>query len=227
MSQRLSDISACVFDAYGTLFDVSSVARGAQDALGERWQALSDLWRTKQLQYTWLRGLAGHHADFWQVTGDALDYAMSSLGIADDGVRARLMNLYLSISAYPEVPKMLALLQARGVKLAILSNGTPTMLAAAVGNAGIAGYFDAVLSVEEVGVFKPHPDVYGLAAQRLAIAKENICFLSSNSWDAWSAKAFGMNVLWCNRFDQAPERIPSAPDGEIHDLSELPAWFHD
>ena len=222
MPNRLNDISACVFDAYGTLFDVSSVARGAQDALGERWQALSDLWRTKQLQYTWLRGLAGHHADFWQVTGDALDYAMASLRIEDDGLRERLMDLYLRISAYPEVPAMLAQLKSRGVKLAILSNGTPAMLASAAANAGIADFFDAVLSVEEVGVYKPHPSVYNLATLRLNIPKANICFLSSNSWDAWSAKAFGYQVLWCNRFAQAPERIPSPPDGEITDLSGLP-----
>lgn len=222
MPNRLNGISACVFDAYGTLFDVSSVARGAQDALGERWQALSDLWRTKQLQYTWLRGLAGHHADFWQVTGDALDYAMASLHIEDDGLRERLMDLYLRISAYPEVPAMLAQLKSRGVKLAILSNGTPAMLASAAANAGIAEFFDAVLSVEEVGVYKPHPSVYNLATLRLNIPKANICFLSSNSWDAWSAKAFGYKVLWCNRFAQAPERIPSPPDGEIRDLSGLP-----
>ncbi|MFA6441568.1 MAG: haloacid dehalogenase type II [Sterolibacterium sp.] len=221
----LTNISACVFDAYGTLFDVSSVARGAQDELGERWQALSDLWRTKQLQYTWLRGLAGHHADFWQVTGDALDYAMTSLAIEDDDLRGRLMNLYLRISAYPEVPEMLARLKSRGMKLAILSNGTPAMLAAAAENAGIAAHFDAILSVEEVGVFKPHPSVYGLAPQRLDIPSESICFLSSNSWDAWSAKAFGMKALWCNRFGQAPERLPSTPDGEIKDLSVLPAWL--
>ncbi|MDP2810605.1 MAG: haloacid dehalogenase type II [Rhodocyclaceae bacterium] len=221
-TRQLEGIRACVFDAYGTLFDVSSVARGAQDALGDRWQALSDLWRTKQLQYTWLRGLGGHHADFWQVTGDALDFAMSTLGIRDDGLRARLMDLYLRIAAYPEVPAMLAELKARGIKLAILSNGTPQMLAAAVANSGIADYFDAVLSVEEVGVYKPHPDVYGLAPRRLDLPAEQICFLSSNSWDAFSAKAFGMRVLWCNRFGQAPERIPSPPDGEIADLSLLP-----
>lgn len=221
-SPALTGISACVFDAYGTLFDVSSVARGAQDALGDRWQALSDLWRTKQLQYTWLRGLAGHHVDFWQVTGDALDYAMATLGIEDRALRERLMNLYLSISAYPEVPAMLAALKAKGMKLAILSNGSPAMLAAAVENSGIAMYFDAVLSVEEVGVYKPHPSVYGLAPRRLDMSNENICFLSSNSWDAFSAKAFGFNVLWCNRFGQAPERIPSAPNGEITDLASLP-----
>lgn len=219
---RLPDIRACVFDAYGTLFDVSSVARGAQDALGERWQALSDLWRFKQLQYTWLRGLAGHHADFWQVTGDALDFAMSSLGLRDAVLRERLMNLYLSIAAYPEVPAMLAALKARGIRLAILSNGSPAMLAAAVGNSGIAKYFDAVLSVESVGVYKPHPEVYGLAPRALDIPRESICFLSSNSWDAYSAKAFGFRVLWCNRFGQAAERIPAKPDGEIADLSALP-----
>ena len=221
--QTLKQISACVFDAYGTLFDVSSVARGAQDALGERWQALSELWRTKQLQYTWLRGLGGHHADFWQVTGDALDFAMGTLGIEDDALRARLMDLYLSIAAYPEVPAMLAELKSRGIKLAILSNGTPQMLAAAVANSGIAEYFDAVLSVEEVGVFKPHPSVYGMAPQRLKVNKEQICFLSSNGWDAFAAKAFGFRVLWCNRFGQMPERLPGTPDGEITDLAMLPA----
>ena len=221
--QALKQISACVFDAYGTLFDVSSVARGAQDALGERWQALSELWRTKQLQYTWLRGLGGHHADFWQVTCDALDFAMGTLGIEDDALRARLMDLYLSIAAYPEVPAMLAELKSRGIKLAILSNGTPQMLAAAVANSGIAEYFDAVLSVEEVGVFKPHPSVYGMAPQRLMVNKEQICFLSSNGWDAFAAKAFGFRVLWCNRFGQMPERLPGTPDGEITDLAMLPA----
>lgn len=222
-TKQLDGIRACVFDAYGTLFDVSSVARGAQDALGERWQALSDLWRTKQLQYTWLRGLGGHHADFWQVTGDALDFAMSTLGIKDEELRARLMDLYLRIAAYPEVPAMLAELKSRGIKLAILSNGTPQMLAAAVANSGIADYFDAVLSVEEVGVFKPHPSVYGMAPKRLDVSKEQICFLSSNGWDAFAAKAFGFRVLWCNRFGQMPERIPGTPDGEITDLSQLSA----
>ncbi len=219
---HLKHVSACVFDAYGTLFDISSVARGAQDALGDRWQALSDLWRTKQLQYTWLRGLAGRHADFWQVTNEALDFAMASLGLEDPALHRRLMDLYLQISAYPEVPAMLARLMAKGIKLAILSNGTPAMLAAAASNAGIADHFDAILSVEQAGVFKPHPSVYQLAPTKLSLPKEAICFLSSNSWDAWSAKAFGLRVLWCNRFGQVPERIPATPDGEVTDLSTLP-----
>ncbi|MGV8899304.1 MAG: haloacid dehalogenase type II [Burkholderiaceae bacterium] len=221
-NQTMTGIEACVFDAYGTLFDVSSVAHGARNELGDQWQALSDLWRTKQLQYTWLRGLAGHHADFWQVTGDALDFAMTTRNIADADLRDRLMHLYLGLAAYPEVPETLRRLKAGGMKLAILSNGTPHMLASAVRNAGIDDVFDAVLSVEEVGVYKPHPSVYRLASDRLQIAPEKICFLSSNSWDAFSAKAFGFRVLWCNRFGQVPERIPDMPDGEITDLSSLP-----
>ena len=224
-NNALTGIEACVFDAYGTLFDISSVARGAQDELGASWQALSDLWRMKQLQYTWLRGLSGNHADFWQVTGDALDFAMTSIGIADNGLRNRLMDLYLRISAYPEVKETLCRLKASGVKLAILSNGTPAMLSSAVNNANLGGLFDAVLSVEEVGVFKPHSSVYQLAVDRLAVAPKQICFISSNGWDAFSAKAFGFHVLWCNRFAQVPERIPDEPDGEILDLSELPNWL--
>ena len=144
------------------------------------------------------------------------------LKIERPGLRERLMNLYLQLSTYPEVPAMLRELKGRGMKLAILSNGAPPMLAAVVKNSGLENVFDAVLSVEEVGVYKPHPSVYRLAADRLQIAPERICFLSSNGWDAFSAKAFGFKVVWCNRFGQAPERIPATPDGEITDLSVLP-----
>lgn len=220
---QLKNIDACVFDAYGTLFDFNSAASAARDELGEDWQRLSDLWRLKQLQYTWLRGLAQHHADFRQVTDDALDFALASLKIERPGLRDRLMDLYLRLTTYPEVPAMLRELKGRGMKLAILSNGTPPMLAAVVRNSGLEDVFDAVLSVEEVGVYKPHPSVYRLAAERLQIAPARICFLSSNGWDAYSAKAFGFRVIWCNRFGQAAERIPDTPDGEIADLSVLPA----
>ncbi len=188
------------------------------------------------MQYTWLRGLAGHHADFWQVTADALDFALSTLKLDDPALPARLMNLYLVLSAYPEVPGALKRLKAAGMMLAILSNGTPAMLAAAAANAGIADLLDAVLSVEEVKVYKPHPAVYGLASERLNVSAGRICFLSSNGWDAYSAKAFGLHdgwdaysakafglrVLWCNRSGQAPERIPETPDGQIATLAELP-----
>jgi 2-haloacid dehalogenase len=219
---KLHGIQACVFDAYGTLFDVNSAARSAQDVLQEKWHPLAELWRAKQLQYTWLRGLSARHADFWQVTQDALDFAMSSLHLEDPALRARLMSLYLTLSAYPEVPETLLRLKAAGIKLAILSNGTPAMLAAASSHAGIAGLFDAVLSVEEVKVYKPHPSVYKLACDRLSVTAASICFLSSNGWDAYSAKAFGFRVLWCNRSGQGPERIPETPDAQIATLAELP-----
>jgi 2-haloacid dehalogenase len=223
MTLKLHGIKACVFDAYGTLFDVNSAARTAEDSLGDKWQPLAELWRLKQLQYTWLRGLAGHHEDFWQVTGDALDFAMSTLHIEDTALRSRLINLYLALSAYPEVPDTLKRLKAAGMKLAILSNGAPAMLAAATANAGIAESFDAVLSAEEVKVYKPHSSVYQLACDRLDVEAGRVCFLSSNGWDAYSAKAFGFRVLWCNRLRQEPERIPETPDAQIATLAKLPA----
>lgn len=222
MPLKLHGIEACVFDAYGTLFDVNSAARSAEDSLGEKWQPLAELWRAKQLQYTWLRGLAGRHADFWQVTGEALDFAMATLQLKEPALRSRLLNQYLALSSYPEVPDTLKRLKAAGMKLAILSNGTPAMLAAAAANAGIADLLDALLSVEEVKVYKPHPAVYTLACDRLNVVPDRICFLSSNGWDAYSAKAFGFRTLWCNRFRQAPERIPETPDAEIATLAELP-----
>ena len=222
MTIKLHNIEACVFDAYGTLFDVNSAARAAQDSLGEKWQPLAELWRTKQLQYTWLRSLAGRYADFWEVTGEALDFALTTFHIEDAALRTRLMNLYLALSAYPEVPDTLERLKAAGMRLAILSNGAPAMLAAAAANSSISGLLDAVLSVEEVKVYKPHPSVYGLACERLNISASAICFLSSNGWDAYSAKAFGLRVLWCNRLGQAPERIPETPDAQISTLAELP-----
>ena len=152
---RLAGIKACVFDAYGTLFDVNSAARGLQDELGPRWQPLAELWRTKQLQYTWLRGLGGHHADFWTVTSDALSFALETLKIDDAELHRRLMKLYLALNVYPDVVDTLERLKAGGMRLAILSNGTPAMLASAATNSNIAGLLEAVLSVEDVGVFTP------------------------------------------------------------------------
>ncbi|HEX2827396.1 MAG TPA: haloacid dehalogenase type II [Burkholderiales bacterium] len=218
----LNGIRACVFDAYGTLFDVNSAAEREANALGAKWQPLSELWRAKQLQYTWLRSLGGRYVDFRQVTGEALDFAMESHGLNDADLRERLMALYLRLGAYADVTGTLSRLKASGLKLAILSNGSPSMLSAAVANAGIAGLLDDVLSVADVGVYKPHPSVYKLAVDRLHVAPVEICFVSSNGWDAFSAKAFGFRVVWCNRTRQPPERMPSNPDAEIATLAALP-----
>jgi 2-haloacid dehalogenase len=221
--QPLSGIKACVFDAYGTVFDFASAAKGCRDALGDKTETLAALWRDKQLNYTWLRGLQGRHADFWQVTGDALDFSLETLGIAPGSVRERLMTLYLTLDAFPEVPDMLRRLKRAGLRTAILSNGSPRMLEAAVNGARLGGMFDAVLSVEEVGVYKPHPKVYQLAVDRLGVAPGAIAFQSSNAWDAHAASAFGMKVVWCNRYGQRRERLPGAPDREVRTLAELPA----
>lgn len=222
MSDRLLGIRACVFDAYGTLFDFASATTAYQDALADKMGPLSVLWRDKQLQYTWLRALQGCHADFWQVTGDALDYALEALEIVDAGLRAKLMEMYLKLGTFSEVPGVLRQLKAAGMKTAILSNGTPAMLKAAVDHAGITDLFDAVLSVEEVGVFKTHPKVYQLAIDRLGIEASAISFQSSNAWDAHAASAFGMRVVWCNRYGQRRERLPGTPDREVRSLESLP-----
>ena len=210
-----------MFDAYGTLFDVNSAAAREKATLGDRRQPLADVWRAKQLQYTWLRGLMRRHVDFWQVTGDALDFALAQTGVDDTALRERLMNVYLQLDAYPEVRETLRHLKERGLKLAILSNGSPKMLASAVDNAGLADLLDAVLSVEEVGTFKPDPAVYQLGVDRLGLPAGEMCFLSSNTWDAFAAKAFGYQVVWCNRFGQPRERIPETPDAEIRDVRGL------
>lgn len=220
----LTGIRACVFDAYGTLFDFASAAAGCADVLGDKAGPLTALWRDKQLQYSWLRGLQGRYVPFWQVTGDALDFALETLDLPPDGpLRERLMNLYRTLGTFPEVPGVLRALREAGFATAILSNGSPDMLASAVEGAGLAGAFDAVISVDEVGNFKPDPRVYQRAVDRLGVPAEAIAFQSSNAWDAHAASAFGMRVVWCNRYSQRRERLPGIPDYEIHSLAELPA----
>ncbi len=219
----LQGVRAAVFDAYGTLFDVASASERAREALGAKWQPLAELWRAKQLQYTWLRSLMGRHADFWHVTADALDFAMESLGVEDAGLRARLMSLYERLGAYPEARPALQALRDAGLALAILSNGAPRMLAAASEAAGLAPLLDAVLSVEAVGIYKPSPAVYRLALDRLHLWPNEILFVSANGWDACGAKAAGLRVAWCNRAGQPPERLPERPDVQVRSLAELPA----
>ncbi len=221
--EPLHGVKACVFDAYGTLFDFAAAARSCKDVLGEATDKLTALWRDKQLQYTWLRAAQDRHADFWQVTGDALDFALETLGVATPQLRERLMHLYLELETFPEVPQVLRQLKGAGLQTAILSNGSPKMLDAAVKGANLGELLDAVLSVEEVGVYKPHPKVYQLAVDRLGVPARAIAFQSSNAWDAYAASAFGMRVVWCNRYGQRAERLPGAPDREIKSLAELPA----
>jgi len=218
----LKRISACVFDAYGTLFDFASAAAACEAAPVERRAALTALWRDKQLQYSWLRSLQGRYVDFWTVTADALDYALDSLGLADAGLRDQLMALYRRLSPFPEVPATLRALRGAGYATAILSNGSPAMLADAVAAAGLDGLFDAVMSVDPLRVFKTDPRVYQYALDRLGLAANEIAFLSSNGWDAHAASDFGLSVVWCNRYRQPRERLPGAPNFEIQSLAELP-----
>ena len=220
---RFGDIAVCVFDAYGTLFDYNAAAARHAAALGGKAAPLAELWRLKQLQYTWLRSLMGRYVGFWQVTGDALDYSMAALDIDDPALRDNLMDAYRTLDAYPDVSQTLATLRAQGLRTAILSNGEPGMLDAAVAAAGIGDSLDAVLSVEEVGIFKPHPSVYQLVVDRLGVPADRVSFQSSNAWDANGAAAFGFRVAWCNRFGQGQERVPEPPDAEIATLAELPA----
>ena len=216
-------VKACVFDAYGTLFDFASAASAAADVLGDRTSAVTSMWRDKQLQYTWLRGMQGLHVDFWQVTGDALDWTLDTLEVRDPALRDRLMRLYLELATFPEVPRVLADLKAQGYRTAILSNGSPSMLASVVDRANLRGLLDEVISVEDVGVFKPARAVYQRCVEVMGVPAAETAFMSSNSWDAWAASAFGMRVHWCNRYGQRPERLPGKPDAEMRSLAELPA----
>jgi len=219
----LKNIDACVFDAYGTLFNVAAAANRCRDALAGKADELSALWRTKQLEYTWLRSLMGDYVDFKQITGDGLDYALDTLDINDTALRDRLMNLYLELDAYPEVVDVLKVLNDGGIPSAILSNGSPAMLSSATENAGIKDLLADVYSVDEPKVYKPDPRVYQLAVDGLAIAAERICFMSSNAWDVAGAAHFGFRVVWVNRFGQKRERLPGQPEHEISTLAELPA----
>lgn len=220
-SAPFTDIQACVFDAYGTLLDVNSAAKRCRNDLGTQAQPLADLWRMKQLQYTWLSSLMGKHRDFYDITGLSLDFAMDTLGLSDPALRQKLMALYEVLDAYPEVSDLLNALKQANLTTAILSNGTPKMLNTAVEAARIHTSLDAVISIEEVGIYKPDPRVYQLAVDTLGIPKENICFVSSNGWDAMGAASFGFQVAWINRAGQQPESLGFPPKAELKDLTGL------
>ena len=220
----LEGIRACVFDAYGTLFDVNSPVQKLATEIGDKASDLTRLWRQKQLEYTWLRSLMGVHADFWHVTGDALDFSLEALQIEDPGLRDELMTLYLKLDAYPEVAEALTAVRAKNKRTAILSNGSPSMLDSAVRAAGLEKYFDMVLSVEDVGIYKPSRRVYRHAMQKLQIQDApSICFVSANSWDAQAAAQFGFQVVRLARNGGQDDRIPGKAAARIESLSELAA----
>ncbi len=220
-------ITTCIFDAYGTLFDVNAAARHVaaepgQEQLAAVWPKLATDWRTKQLEYTWLRTIAGRHIDFWQVTQDGLDWAMDANELHDSALRAKLLALYKELPAFPEVPQMLAALKAKGMNVAILSNGSPEMLVAAVRSAGIGESLDDVLSVEEVGVYKPHMHVYDMVFDRFGVTQDKVLFVSSNGWDAAGAAGYGFATVWVNRAGQPPDRLYATPHRVLHDLTTIP-----
>jgi 2-haloacid dehalogenase len=218
----LSATTACVFDAYGTLFDFLSASERCRDALGDKANALGQLWRTRQLEYSWLRSLMGAHVDFWQVTGEALDFAMASLGIKDAALRERLMNLFLHIEAFPDARRVLESLKRAGRPAVILSNGSPAMLEAAMKSAGVADLLEAALSVESAGIYKPHRTVYELVTRHFKSPRDRVCFVSSNGWDAAGAAHFGFQAVWANRSGAPRENLPGALAAEIRDLDALP-----
>jgi 2-haloacid dehalogenase len=224
VTNPLTGIEACVFDAYGTLLNVRSATTRLSQELDGKAEQVGALWRLRQLEYTWLRSLMQRHQDFWAVTRDALDHAFGAIGLPDDeSLKSRLMEAYLSLNAYSDVAPTLAELRRSGLRTAILSNGTPAMLAAGVQSAAISDSLDAVLSIEEVGVYKPHPSVYQLACDRLGLERERICFVSSNGWDVAGAATFGFQTVWLNRFDQERDRLPGQPRLILRGLDELPA----
>ncbi len=216
-------IKACVFDAYGTVFDFASAAARCPDVPEAARAPLNALWRDKQLQYTWLRAVQGAYADFRQVTAEALDFALETLNLASPGRHESLMVLFETLQAFPEVPDMLRSLRAAGLKTAILSNGTPRMLASSIVSAGLEGLFDEVLSVDPLRTYKTDRRVYQYALDRLGLQAHEVSFQSANGWDACAAADFGMQVVWCNRYGQCHERLPGQPKHEVATLAALPA----
>ena len=222
-------ITTCVFDAYGTLFDVGAAARQAASepeyaAIKDDWMALAEHWRLKQLQYSWLRAVTGAHTDFWEVTQNGLDWALEKTGHAGDvALRERLLALYWELQAYAEVPDMLSALKEAGLNTAILSNGSPDMLEGAVSSAGIKSLLNVSLSVQDVGIFKPDARVYDLVGNHFGCAKNEVLFVSSNGWDAAAASGYGFETAWVNRGQEPMDRLPWEPAHVLHDLTGIPA----
>ena len=216
----MNNTKAIVFDAYGTLFDVNSAAEKCKDKIGDQWETFANYWRTTQLEYTWLRSLMKRHKDFWQITEDSLDKSMLTFKI-DKSMRNELLNLYKELSTFPEVKSVLEELKKKSIKLAILSNGTPSLLINLVKNSNLENLFDDVFSIEEVKIYKPDPKVYDIPINKYKVKKEEITFLSANTWDVSGGENYGYNAIWVNRTNKVFDKLDYKPKNEVKYLKEL------
>ena len=216
----MENIKAIIFDAYGTLFDVNSAAEKCKDKIGDKWEPFANFWRTTQLEYTWLRSLMGRHKDFWQITEDSLDKSMKTFNI-EPSMKNELLNLYKVLSTFKEVPEVLKILKEKKFKLAILSNGTPSLLNELVKSNNLDNIFDDLFSVEQIGIFKPDSKVYDIPTKKYQIQKNEIAFLSANTWDVSGGGNYGYNSIWVNRNNNIFDNLDFKPKYEIKNLKEL------
>ena len=214
-------VKVCIFDAYGTLFDVNAACRELSKEVGEQWQELATLWRLRQVEYTWLRNSMNEYINFWNITEDALEYAMETLNMKNEELKNKLLDLYLKLEAYPEVEKVLTQLKKEGYQTGILSNGSEDMLASAVKNAKLENLLDKVLSVEKCKVYKPSSKVYDLVEKEFKINKINCAFFSSNAWDMHAAAHYGFKTIWVNRFEGNLEKLPGKPYKIVQTLEKI------
>ena len=216
----MKNIKAIIFDAYGTLFDVNSAAEKCKDKIGEKWEGFANYWRTTQLEYTWLRSLMKRHKDFWQITEDSLDKSMKAFNI-DPKMKDELLNLYKVLSPFQEVPETLRILKEKNFKLAVLSNGTPSLLNQLVKSNNLDNLFDDLFSIEEVKIYKPDSKVYDLPIKKYEIKKNEVAFLSANTWDVSGAGNYGYNAIWVNRNNNIFDYLDYKPNNQIKSLTEL------
>ena len=216
----MKNVKAIIFDAYGTLFDVNSAAEKCKDKIGDKWEPFANFWRTTQLEYTWLRSLMGRHKDFWQITEDSLDKSMKAFNI-DSSMKNELLNLYKILSPYKEVSETLKALKEKKFKLAILSNGTPSLLNELVKSNNLNNLFDDIFSIEEVGIYKPDSKVYDMPVKKYKIKKDEIAFLSANTWDVSGGGNYGYQAIWVNRNNNIFDNLDYVPQNQIKNLSEL------
>ena len=216
----MKNIKAIIFDAYGTLFDVNSAAEKCKNKIGAKWEGFANFWRTTQLEYTWLRSLMGRHKDFWQITEDSLDKSIKTFNI-DISMKNELLNLYKVLSPFKEVPETLKKLKEKNFKLAILSNGTPSLLKELVKSNNLDNLFDDLFSIEEVGIYKPNSKVYDLPIKKYKIKNNEVAFLSANTWDVSGGGNYGYNSIWVNRNNNIFDNLDYKPNNQVKDLSEI------